>query len=256
MIRPTLILQMDLDESVYSDDVVAEIKRSYSYVAPSVVKSHETGDTAPENRMRFMVRMHSAYWRSSDEGADEVWNEVMRKWLKNMVYKVSNTMVAYNRQRRQRFEQQLVFDWLEVEFSDVLLSMRLNADCSLEEHGAVDIAEHLRALVNDGTLEGDIACVCVPSHESYEAQLAAVEAARAEEAAAQAAEEAERAGADVDADEPAADAEGAEAECAEEAPREPEPEPVNFDIDTTIWGIEYADGTYSQYNTETNEFVA
>ena len=63
MIRPTLILQMNLDESVYSEDVVAEIKRSYSYVAPAVVQSHETGNAAPENIMRFVVKIHRPYWR-------------------------------------------------------------------------------------------------------------------------------------------------------------------------------------------------
>ena len=266
MIRPTLILQMNLDESVYSDDVVAEIKRSYSYVAPAVVQSHETGDAAPENVMRFLVKIHRPYWRSSEEGADELWNEVMRKWLKNMVYKVSSTMVAYNRQRRLRFESQLVFDWLEVEFSDVTLSMRLNADCSLEEHGAVELAERVRALVNDGVLEGEIACVRVPSRASYEAQLAAVEAARAEEAAAEAAAEAEadeepaEAAEAVEAVEAAEGAEEAPAEEAaaeaEEAEPQPEPEPVNFDIDTTVWGIEYADGTVREFDSSKDEFVA
>ncbi len=266
MIRPTLILQMNLDEFVYSDEVVAEIKRSYSYVAPAVVQSHETGDAAPENVMRFLVKIHRPYWRSSEEGADELWNEVMRKWLKNMVYKVSSTMVAYNRQRRLRFESQLVFDWLEVEFSDVTLSMRLNADCSLEEHGAVELAERVRALVNDGVLEGEIACVRVPSRASYEAQLAAVEAARAEEAAAEAAAEAEadeepaEAAEAVEAVEAAEGAEEAPAEEAaaeaEEAEPQPEPEPVNFDIDTTVWGIEYADGTVREFDSSKDEFVA
>lgn len=269
MIRPTLILQMNLDESVYSDDVVAEIKRSYSYVAPAVVQSHETGDAAPENVMRFLVKIHRPYWRSSEEGADELWNEVMRKWLKNMVYKVSSTMVAYNRQRRLRFESQLVFDWLEVEFADVTLSMRLNADCSLEEHGAVELAERVRTLVNDGVLEGEIACVRVPSRASYEAQLAAVEAARAEEAAAETADEAEAGEEPAEAAEAAEMAEAVEApEGAEEAPVEeaaaeaeeaepqPEPEPVNFDIDTTVWGIEYADGTVREFDSSKDEFVA
>ena len=68
MIRPTLILQMNLDESVYSEDVVAEIKRSYSYVAPAVVQSHETGNAAPENIMRFVVKIHRPYWLSSEHG--------------------------------------------------------------------------------------------------------------------------------------------------------------------------------------------
>ncbi len=266
MIRPTLILQMNLDESVYSDEVVAEIKRSYSYVAPAVVQSHETGDAAPENIMRFLVKIHRPYWRSSEEGADELWNEVMRKWLKNMVYKVSSTMVAYNRQRRLRFESQLVFDWLEVEFADVTLSMRLNADCSLEEHGAVELADRVRALVNDGVLDGEIACVRVPSRASYEAQRAAIEAARAEEAAAEAAAEAEEGEEPADAAEAIEAAEAPEstegapaedaAEEAAEAEPQPEPEPVNFDIDTTMWGIEYADGTVREFDSSKDEFVA
>ena len=186
-----------------------------------------------------------------------------------MVYKVSSTMVAYNRMRRQRFEQQLVFDWLEVEFGSVVLAMRLNADCSLEEYGASETADRVRALVNQGVLDGEIACVRIPSRASYEAQLAAVQAARAAEEAEQAAEEAEAAeGSDgttaaeetaETVEEVAADAvegEGAEAAEEEDAPREPEPEPVNFDIDTTVWGIEYADGTVREFNSETNEFAA
>ena len=300
MIRPTLILHMDLDESIYSDNVVTEIKRAYSYVAPTMVKSHETLEGAPENHIRFVVKIHRSYWLSSAEGADELWNEVMLKWLKNMVYKVSSTMVAYNRARRERIKPQLVFDWLEVEFGDLVLAMRLNADCSLEEYGAVEFADHVRALANSGVLAGDIACVRMPSRARYEAQLAAVEAARAEELAGEEAEagdeaayeeveadegatavSAEEAGFDeaaegatdsdelasaeiAEAQESATDAldeaatDEAEAAEEEEAQAEPErePEPVNFDIDTTVWGIEYVDGTVREFDSKSEAFIS
>lgn len=246
MIRPTLILQMNLDESAYDEDVVAEIKRSYSYVAPATVTSHETGAGAPESTMRFLVRIHRPYWLREDDGADELWNEVMLKWLKNMVYKVSATMVAYNRVRREKGQPQLLFDWLEVEFSDVVLAMRLNEDCSLEEHGAVELADRVRALANDGVFGGGVSCVRVPSRASYEAQAAAVAAARAEEN--EACEEG-----------PCEQEPSSEEGEQEQAVRAESPDvdaPANFDIDTTLWGVEYADGTVREFDSAAVAFAS
>lgn len=245
MIRPSLILQMNLDESVYDEEVVAEIKRSYSYVAPTTVTGHETGAGKPENTMRFLVRIHRPYWRHEDDGADELWDEVMLKWLKNMVYKVSSTMVAYNRVRRESGQPQLIFDWLEVEFSDMVLSMRLNADCSLEEHGAVELADRVRTLANDGVFGEGVSCVRVPSRASYEAQAA--------QAAASSAETGE--GAD-DGQEPPSEGEGQAEDAAEAEDGQGVEEPGNFDIDTTLWGIEYADGSEREFDSAVAAFVS
>ena len=61
-IRPSLILRMDLDERLFSDEQVADIKRSYSYVAPSLVQSHAPADEARvENVMRFLIKLHRPY---------------------------------------------------------------------------------------------------------------------------------------------------------------------------------------------------
>lgn len=43
-IRPSLILRMDLDERLFNDECVSDIKRSYSYVAPSLVQAHKPVD--------------------------------------------------------------------------------------------------------------------------------------------------------------------------------------------------------------------
>ena len=62
-IRPSLILRMDLDERLFNDECVSDIKRSYSYVAPSLVQAHKPVDgQRPENVMRFMIKLHRAYW--------------------------------------------------------------------------------------------------------------------------------------------------------------------------------------------------
>ena len=81
-IRPSLILNMDVDERQYSDDLVAEVKRSYSYVAPSVVVPVTSADAeAPvENTIRLVVRMHRPYWDANDTVACEQWDAVMPKW--------------------------------------------------------------------------------------------------------------------------------------------------------------------------------
>lgn len=81
-IRPSLILRMDLDERLFNDECVSDIKRSYSYVAPSLVQAHKPVDgQRPENVMRFMIKLHRAYWDKSDEAAQQLWEGVMPKWL-------------------------------------------------------------------------------------------------------------------------------------------------------------------------------
>ena len=71
-IRPSLILRMDLDERLFNDECVSDNKRSYSYVAPSLVQAHKQIDgQRPENVMRFMIKLHRAYWDKSDEAAQQ-----------------------------------------------------------------------------------------------------------------------------------------------------------------------------------------
>lgn len=73
-IRPSLILNMDVDERQYSDDLVAEIKHSYSYVAPSVVAPVAASDGEPiEHTIRLVVRMHHPYWDANDEASQGQW---------------------------------------------------------------------------------------------------------------------------------------------------------------------------------------
>ena len=94
LVRPSLILQMDLDERTCSDEVIAGIKRSYSYVAPTTVATHEPGEGPARNVMRFRIRLHRPYWDKSYPDAEKLWSGMMPTWLRNMFYKVSSTIVA------------------------------------------------------------------------------------------------------------------------------------------------------------------
>ena len=201
-IRPSLILRMDLDERLFNDECVSDIKRSYSYVAPSLVQAHKPIDgQRPENVMRFMIKLHRAYWDKSDEAAQQLWEGVMPKWLHNMFSKVSNTITAANNVRAENGQPAFPYHWLELEFGDnALIAVKTGSDSSFPADG-VDMVERVRDLMNAGALGQDIACVRIPSRASYEAQLAAAEQAQAE-AAAVAAEQGESAGRASDQAEP------------------------------------------------------
>lgn len=224
LVRPSLILKMDLDENVHSDEVVSEIKRSYSYVAPAVVTAHEAAGGPPENVMRFAVKLHKPYWDKNDPAADELWQGVMPKWLHNMFYKVSSTIVAANNTRAREGKPPLAYDWVELEFgSDALIALKTQADFSIPE-GAVELVEQARDLMAAGAFgEGTPACVRMPSRASWEAQRAAALAA--------------------------AQAETAEDEPADEGEVATEPEVPAFEVDYAVWGIERADGSVEEFDT-------
>lgn len=262
---------MDLDERLFSDEQVADIKRSYSYVAPSLVQSHAPADEARvENVMRFMIKLHRPYWDKSNADAEELWQGVMPKWLHNMFAKVSNTITAANNIHAENGEPAFPYHWLELEFGDnALMAVKTGSDSSFPAEG-VDMVERVRDLMNEGALGEGIACVRIPSRASYEAQLAAAEAAQAQAEAEQAAGAAEEQAAEVDeaagqeavaaAD---AAAEGGLAEPAEvaEADAAEQPEPAfaapvlpAFDVDYGTWGIEYVDGTVREFDAATGVF--
>lgn len=265
-IRPSLILRMDLDERLFNDEQVADIKRSYSYVAPSLVQSHAPADEARvENIMRFMIKLHRPYWDKSNADAEELWQGVMPKWLHNMFAKVSNTITAANNIHAENGEPAFPYHWLELEFGDnALMAVKTSSDSSFPAEG-VDMVERVRDLMNEGALGEGIACVRIPSRASYEAQLAAAEAAQAQAEAEQAAGTAEEQVAEADEAAgqeaaPAADA-AAEGGLAEPAEAAEQPEPAfaapvlpAFDVDYGTWGIEYADGTVREFDAATGAF--
>lgn len=277
-IRPSLILNMDVDARQYSDDLVAEVKRSYSYVAPSVVAPIIAADAkAPiENTLRLVVRLHRPYWDANDSAAREQWDAVMPQWLKNMFYKVSSTVAAFNDVRRKAGEDPVPYAWMEVEFGDNLTVAQATEADSAFPADALSVVERARDLACAGVLGEGAVRLSVPSRASWEAQrAAAIEAVQAEEATGsaaqeqvapdtdgQAAEEAVEAAALVDgaaADAGAgvyAEAAGVEAlgnSAADEAPAlrfAPA-----FEVDRTLWGVEYADGAVRTFDSAQGAFV-
>lgn len=275
-IRPSLILNMDIDERQYSDDVIAEIKRSYSYVAPSIVAEKPVDANNPiENVIRLVVRMHKPYWDDNDEAACEQWDAVMPKWLGNMFSKVSATVTAANAVRAKSDEIPLPYAWMEVEFGDnVTIAQAINTDSSFPEN-ALSVVEQVRTLMGAGALGEGVVRVSVPAYALWEAQRAqacelaggadaedeVIEGAGETDAengagvAAEAALEAEK----TEGIEAADACEAVDADEAAEAVEETAPSPLPFappfEVDRSVWGIVYADGTTRLFNSETKTFT-
>ncbi len=269
-IRPSLILNMDVDERQYSDDLVAEIKRSYSYVAPSVVAPMTVSDGEPiENTIRLVVRMHRPYWDANDEASQEQWAAVMPKWLSNMFFKVSSTVTACNDVRRKAGDGPLPYAWMEVEFGDNLTLAQATAANSAFPEDALAVTERVRDLMAAGAFGDGVARVSVPARSLWEE-------ARAEAIAAAAtpADEAEPTDEAAGADDAASEAvageglaavglageavEGAEAAGAvgAEAAAAPLMFAPEFTVERGCWGIEYADGTERLFDSAAEAFLA
>ena len=166
-------------------------------------------------------------------------------------------------------EQKLPYAWLELEFGEnALIALATASDSSFPE-SFIDTVEQVRTLDASNVFgEGDISCIRIPSRKSYEAQLEQAIAKKAQED-----EEAAAGGEDVAAggeeapeqdvagegeaaggEEMAQTAANAAAQAAEGEPAFTWPELPAFDVDYSIWGIEFTNGEVCEFNSETNSF--
>ena len=248
-----MILQMDLDERTCSDEVIAGIKRSYSYVAPTTVATHEPGEGPARNVMRFRIRLHRPYWDKSYPDAEKLWSGMMPTWLRNMFYKVSSTIVAAAKVSRRQGEPALEYAWVELEFGDnALVAVKTADDSSIPEE-AVGWVERVRDLMGEGAF-GDEPPVCVriPSLASLERQRALALA----ELEAAAATKADAASGDDAADGDVEIVEAVEAAETAEAAEVPSIEEPKFAVDYTVWGSEAADGGVREFDSGAAAFLS
>ena len=277
LIHPSLIEKVSLDSREHNADVAADIKRSFAYVGPITVVSHEP--CAPEapvnNEMRLICRMSRPYWTSEGEG-DQMW-DAMRTWLEAKAYKVASTIANFNTSRSEAGHQTVSYDRVELDMKPYAFGIACAQGDELPD--VVAVASRVRELLAQGVLPADMAGIEVPAAASLAEQ---VEKARVQAEAAAAAEAGEGEPTDgevaeVQANEAqAAPAEAGEVEVASEgtAPAEPEQSTENVEaagkdvpasdeqpaepgaparlkhasdnlgsLDYTMWDVRLADGT-------------
>lgn len=275
--RPSLTLVLNVDESVATKDMRLEVDRSFGYVGSTVLRAHAPEDGKPYvNTIDFLVRLgNRRYLRSSDAGADQLWDDVIERWLYNQFYTVGNQIEIFNRRQREIGNPELDFTYMNVNLENGALTVRTR----LDSNGTVPpelsrTITRLRAAYNEGAFGDGVVAVAMPSEASFAAQAASAaeekaarEAAEAERAAAEAAQEAERAAAEAAvAAEPANNFTEA-ADLVEEEDDEMErmraqveekfalPE-ADFAIDYTQWTVVYADSSTRDFDSAQGAFVA
>lgn len=262
LVRPSLVLQVKLLPEDYSDDTAEEIKRCCIYQAQALVSELAEDECSDGNVMRLSIRLMRPYWDASDPKAQELWDGVMPQWLRNMTRNISNIMHNYNTVRHPGDADNIEYNWVDFEFgAHALLRIKVDGENRITPQ-APELAQTARRLANEGAFgDGEVALIRIPSAVSYERQLQVALAAAAEGVDAETAEEA--AGlvrvaelADVECTVESAVASGGaiDAETVEMTG-----EVVDnalstgtspcFDIDFSVWGIEYVDGRVVEFDT-------
>ena len=186
LIHPSLIEKVSLDSREHNADVAADIKRSFAYVGPITVVSHEP--SAPEapvnNEMRLICRMSRPYWTSEGDG-DQMW-DAMRTWLEAKAYKVASTIANFNKSRSEAGHQTVSYDRVELDMKPYAFGIACAQGDELPD--VVAVAARVRDLLAQGVLPADMAGIEAPAAASLAEQ---VENARVQAEAAAVAEAAE-----------------------------------------------------------------
>lgn len=276
--KPSLVLQAKLMPEDYSEATAAEIKRSYMYIAQSVVSELPEGERADGNVMRLSVRLMKPHWNPADEGAEELWNDSFMPWLANATRNMSTAMHNFNTVMHPVGARNVRYQWADYDFvPNAIIRVKMDDENRITAE-APALIDKVRTLMAEGVIAEDAALIRMPSKASLQAQEAAFEeelrqfrAAQAAAEAAQAASEEsaapaepaveaetapeaiDAAAADETAPEPfdAAEPELDEAVLAPEEPAAPAPAEPVFALDYSIWGIEYADGTVVEFDSRT-----
>lgn len=285
--KPSLVLQVRLRPEEYSDTAAAEIKRSYMYLAQSVVSELDEGECAEGNLMRLNVRLMKPFWDASDPAAEQLWRASFMPWLVNATRNMSTAMHNYNTVLHPLGAGNVTYQWADFDFAPhAVLRLKVDDENRIPSEAPAP-CDKVRTLAAEGVFDENVARIRIPSRASLAAQKVAFEeeqaryraALAAQNEAAEAAEEILADGAEADAqaeaagsvEEPeavqasataedastaeadttaAADATAAAAETSEAA-GDALAEPV-FNLDYSIWGIEYVDGTVVEFDSRTH----
>lgn len=285
--KPSLVLQVKLSPEEYSEAAAAEIKRSYMYLAQSLVAELDEDERAEGNLMRLNVRLMKPFWDPSDPEAETLWQASFMPWLANVARNMSTAMHNYNTVLHPLGAGNVTYQWADFDFAPhAVLRLKVDDENRIPFE-APAFCDKVRTLAAEGAFGENVARIRIPSRASIAAQKAAFEEEQARYRAALAAQGGTAEGENVDAALTGADgvsvepaneadeiaeivesteaaeavqvaeaadavesAETAESDAATEASEDALAEPV-FNLDYSIWGIEYADGTVVEFDSRT-----
>ncbi len=283
---PSITLLLDIDESLDTEELRLEIKRCYTYVCSTLIRTHEAGTKdIPEtqfseeegeqkiNVAHLLIKMGTyKYLNPEDEGANELWEKSVAKSIHNAFFKISNNMQIYNKRQIQIGNEPLRFSWFDVELQNGELNVwfRLNSESAIDE-AASQIVSAIREKLANKELGDGVKSLYLPSPSNYaiqleeglkaKAQREEDEKIKAEQERIEAEAEKERLAQERDEkfleseeeekDETALEVEKIQAELAEKYDlNEPD-----FELNYDIWQINYKDGSCATYDSKAEEMI-
>lgn len=269
--KPSLVLQAKLMPEDYSEAQAAEIKRSYMYLAQSIVSELGEDERGEGNLMRLNVRLMKPFWNPAEEGAGELWRRSFMPWLANATRNLSTAMHNFNTVLHPLGAGNVTYEWADFDFSPhAVLRLKVDDENRIPAV-APELCDRVRELAAAGAFDEDVALIRIPSRASIAAQeeafaeelrryREALDARETADAAAVATLEGADAAVAAAADEAAvavnaADAAASEAPAATAladavttGPTAALSEPV-FELDYAVWGLERADGTVVEFDS-------
>lgn len=239
--KPSLVLQVKLQPDHYSEAAAAEIKRSYMYLAQSLVSALDPSESSEGNVMRMSIRLMRPYWDPADAAAEELWQESFMPWLVNVTRNLSTAMHNFNTVMHPAGSGNVDYTWGDFDFGPHgIFRVRLDDENRLPAE-APSLLDKGRRLAAAGAFEGKVILIRLPSRASEAAQREAFDAAQAAYEQERAAWEQARA---------AYDERVAENPDDDTLP-DPGPAPIApiFALDYGTWGIERADGTVEELDS-------
>lgn len=174
MIRPSLTLVLDLDETLATEETIQEIKRSYSHIGTPVIRTHKSkGEDEPYNKAQALLKLGTKqYLKHSDEGADELWDEVMEQWIGNAFHRIGNNMKVFNDRQREINLPQVFFESFDLVLQGGALTIAVHPSPEgLMDPALKNAITQARDLYNDSLLgEEAITLISLPAQTSYDEQ--------------------------------------------------------------------------------------
>lgn len=185
--KPSLVLQVRLRPKDYSEAQAAEIKRSYMYLAQSIVSELGEDERAEGNLMRLNVRLMKPFWDPSDPAAETLWRISFMPWLANATRNMSTAMHNYNTVLHPLGAGNVTYEWADFDFAPhAILRLKVDDENRIPSE-APALCDKVRTLSAEGAFGEDVACIRIPSRASIAAQKAAFEEEQARYRAARAA---------------------------------------------------------------------
>lgn len=171
MLRPSATLTFTLFGPDATQENASAIKRSYSYIAPTLVKAKKPVEDEAfdpenipvENVINMTVRLpKNPYWLDTQENAATTWSEILLPWVTMKLGTLFETVEEYNNPTRKSHVKALNWKALELSMEEQIVEVGLEPDNSLRD--ITPVLESVRTYLNTGNVDPNaIDRIVVPS---------------------------------------------------------------------------------------------